>query len=241
MIEIENLVCGHGSRPVVRVPFLRIADDEVIALIGRSGGGKSTLLATLAGAIPVLSGSIRLDGRATGQVDLAKTVARTLQAFPLLHWLTVQKNLELAARIRGVRMDSPDAVLSAFSATHIAHRYPKELSGGERARASLAQATLSRPRMLLLDEPLTGLDPVVRNEVAKSLFDFAKDKSCAVMLVTHDLADAVQFADRIIVLRCAGETSVVDFSVPTAAPDATGAALRAMRGDDAVAKTQEGT
>src|ERR1044072_8453579 len=157
MIEIEDLVCGHGSRPVVHVPALRIADDEVIALIGRSGGGKSPLLATLAGAIPIMSGTVRLDDRPTSQAGLARTVARTLQAFPLLPWLTVQQNLQLAARIRGVHMNSPQAVLSGFSAAHIAHRYPKELSGGERARASLAQATLSRPRMLLLDEPLTEI------------------------------------------------------------------------------------
>ena len=239
MIEIEDLVCGYGSRPVVHVPALHIADDEVIALVGRSGGGKSTLLATLAGAIPIMSGTIRLDGRTASQAELARTVARTLQAFPLLHWLTVQQNLQLASRIRGVRMESPHTVLSAFSAAHIAHRYPKELSGGERARASLAQATLSYPRMLLLDEPLTGLDPVVRNEVAKSLFDFAKQKSCAVTLVTHDLADAVEFADRIIALRSGGEVAVVDFSISTAAPDATKKALHAMRHEDMAASNEE--
>ncbi len=238
MFEIDKLACGYGNRVVVEVPALSIADDEVIAVVGRSGGGKSTILATLAGAVPPLAGEIRIDGEIASPRRLRLLVARTLQSFPLLHWLTVSQNLELAARSRGVRLDSAEGVLSSFAAAHLAQRYPKELSGGERARASLAQATLCEPRMLLLDEPLTGLDPVVRNEVAAALFNFAKTRCCSVMLVTHDLEDAVKFADRIVALRPIRGESVLDFDVPTTAPDATERALRALRGNGEDGETE---
>lgn len=230
VFSIRNLVCGYSGKPVVVVPQLDVRDHEVIAVVGRSGSGKSTFLATLAGALEPLGGAIRLDGAEAGAATLRDVVARTLQSFPLLHWLTVEQNLKLSARVRGARTPDVRSVLKQFSAGHLAGRFPKELSGGERARASLSQAALSAPRLLLLDEPLTGLDPVVRHEVAAGLFEFAKSRSCAVMMVTHDLADAVRYADRIVALRPRDGVAQLDFDIEADSDGAADAALKALAG-----------
>lgn len=231
MLRLRNLECGYQGRVIVTVPELEVADREILALVGRSGGGKSTLLATLAGAIPPLSGEILLNGRIADTDLLKRKVARTLQAFPLLHWKTVGGNLKLAARIRGVALESAVETLGRFSAAHLVDRFPKELSGGERARASLAQASVSQPSLLLLDEPLTGLDPIVREDVAKALFDFAHQAGCAVILVTHDLLDATRFANRVIALRPTQDFSMADCIVPTGAKNALETISAGLRGN----------
>lgn len=143
---------------------------------------------------------MHLDAHAQEREWLVKHLARTLQSFPLLHWLTVEGNLRLAANIRGLGGLDVDRVLSEFSALHLKERYPKNLSGGERCRASLAQAVLAEPKVLLLDEPFTGLDLHVKEEIAERLFSFAETHGTSILFVTHDLYDACEYAKRVVVL-----------------------------------------
>jgi NitT/TauT family transport system ATP-binding protein len=151
-----------------------------------------------------------------------------LQAFPLLHWLTVRQNLKLACRIRGVSPSQADEILLQLSASHLADLYPKQLSGGERCRASIAESVVGSPKLLLLDEPFTGLDLLVKEEVAQAMFNFAARNSISVILVTHDLEDATRFSDRVIVLGKNPITQIVA-DIPTARPNAAAAVEAALR------------
>jgi ABC-type nitrate/sulfonate/bicarbonate transport system ATPase subunit len=114
----------------------------------------------------------------------------------------------LSSHIRGKPCPDPVAILNRFRAGHLLDRFPKTLSGGERCRASLAQAAVANPRILLLDEPFTGLDTFVKEDVAEALFQFARDEGAAVLFVTHDLEDARHYAQRAVVIA-AGQPSVI--------------------------------
>jgi ABC-type multidrug transport system ATPase subunit len=234
MLEVSNVLCGYGAKPVLSISALSLPSEGVMAVIGRSGAGKSTFLASLSGMLPLLRGEIRLDGQTANTDRLRRDVARTLQSFPLLHWLTVRQNLLLAARIRKTAVPDPDALLGRFSAAHLAGRYPKELSGGERARASLAQAGVSKPKLLLLDEPLTGLDPVVKIEVSNALFHFAKSEGAAVIFVTHDLSDAISHAQKIAVVASGakGEPNSISTIFDAKDPNVQESIMTILRGSD---------
>lgn len=200
MISIKGTLFGYPGCPIAGPIDLTIEQREIVAIVGPSGCGKTTILRTLSGELAPLEGSIQLDGRAQDREWLIRHLARTLQNFPLLHWLTVEENLRLASGIRGVNDLDVDRVLSDFSALHLKGRYPKGLSGGERCRASLAQAALAEPRVLLLDEPFTGLDLHVKEEIAQRLFSFAASHQTGILFVTHDLHDACAYAKRVVVL-----------------------------------------
>jgi ABC-type nitrate/sulfonate/bicarbonate transport system ATPase subunit len=200
ILSISRASFGYAAEPIVEIEKLEVHSHEVIALVGPSGCGKTTVLSTIAGMRDPIAGRLEILGSARDARWRAQNTARTVQSFPLFHWLTVRRNLELACRIRAVPDHHVDRLLEQFSASHLADRYPRRLSGGERCRASLAQAAVANPKLALLDEPFTGLDSLVKEDVAASLFAFAKDNRIAVLLVTHDLNDAVSYSQRILVL-----------------------------------------
>lgn len=209
VLKIEDLSLAHGREPVIRIPNLQVHNGEVLAIIGRSGCGKTTLLSCLSGHHLATSGEYFLAGERQG-ARLRKTfVSRTLQGAPLLHWLTVIGNLRLAARIRKVDCADYESILSTFAAEALAYRYPSTLSGGERCRASLCQALLGNPQLLLLDEPFTGLDSIVKDFVAGNLFRLARASGAAILFVTHDLHDAVEFSDRVVIIGGSRPATVV--------------------------------
>lgn len=202
VLSLRSVVAGYGGEPVVEIEALDVLGGAVVALLGSSGAGKTTALKAIAGAIPPMRGDILIDGHAYGETGRVRRTARTLQNFPLLHWLSVRGNLLLAARIRGVTLVDPLPALRKFHADHLVDRMPKELSGGERCRASLSNAIVgtSHLRVLCLDEPFAGLDAATKGEVAQSLLDFVREQRCAALFVTHDLHDASEFADEAVVL-----------------------------------------
>jgi ABC-type nitrate/sulfonate/bicarbonate transport system ATPase subunit len=210
---------GYKGIPVIGIDSLVIRPGERVALVGRSGCGKTTVLATIAGMIELISGELQFQGAPRDALWRARNTARTVQSFPLFHWLTVRQNLLLACRIRGVKPHHIDKILEQFAASKLANRFPKGLSGGERCRASLAQAVVADPNLLLLDEPFTGLDTIVKEDVAASLFEFARRTQIGVLLVTHDLNDAIEFSDRVLVLGGSPVTRVLA-EVPTNHPSA---------------------
>jgi len=219
ILLVEDLVVSHATAPILRLPHLEVNAAEVVAIVGRSGSGKTTLLSCIAGQLKPLSGTISvLQNPADGR-DLARHVSRTLQNFPLLHWLTVRENLALAAQIKNVDAADLDGLLRTFSAEELAERYPATLSGGERCRASLSQALLGTPSLLLLDEPFTGLDTMVKRTIAQSLFRIVRDRAAGIIFVTHDLNDALDYSDRVVVLGSRNPTTVVG-QFPSKQPDA---------------------
>lgn len=200
LLDIRELSLSHGSGPVLTIPRLEVNSSEVVAIVGRSGCGKTTLLASISGQHKQYEGSLIVSGRKAGDRGTLSAVSRTLQNFPLLHWLTVRENLALVAKIKNVRNAHLDELLSRFSADQLAERYPHTLSGGERCRASLSQALLGDPDLLLLDEPFSGLDSMVKRTIAASLFRIARERGAGIIFVTHDLNDALEFSDRVVVL-----------------------------------------
>ena len=204
VLEIRGAGFGYGQTVVVDIAAFDLLPGERVAMVGPSGCGKTTILSTIAGAREPLYGTLQIQGEARDALWRSQNTARTIQSFPLFHWLTVRQNVRLACRIRGVAHADIDAILAEFSATALADRYPQALSGGERCRASLAQAAVASPRLLLLDEPFTGLDTLVKEDVAQTLYEFAQNRQIPVLLVTHDLDDAVHFSERVVVL---GENS----------------------------------
>lgn len=208
MIEIEKGIFGYANKVIADSVDLSVAPKEVIAIVGLSGCGKTTILKTISGSLPLIGGKIRLDGSERDRVWLSQHLSRTLQNFPLLHWLSVEGNLKLACKVRNIRNLDLDAVLVEFSASHLKHRFPKTLSGGERCRASLAQAVITKPKVLLLDEPFSGLDLNIKEEIASYLFSFAEMYGTSVIFVTHDLHDACGYANRVIVLGNSSLTTV---------------------------------
>lgn len=218
VLNIRESDFGYGSKVVIRIEELKLRKGERLGLVGPSGCGKTTFLSAVAGSSEPMCGQMELAGAPRSRDWRVQNVSRTLQAFPLLHWLTVRENLALACKIRRVSATRVDEVLVQLSADHISCAYPRNLSGGERCRASLAQAVVGRPSLLLLDEPFTGLDLLVKEDVAESILQYAYRSQIGVVLVTHDIRDAATFCDRVVVLGKNGITkSVADIvgKVPT--------------------------
>lgn len=199
MLKIDNLVVGYPTKSLLHIENLSIESGEIVALIGKSGCGKSTLFSTIAGHLAPIEGSFSLDGD-EDVLCIKENIALTLQGFPLFHWLTVEENLKLATKIKNAKNIDFSNVLKQFNSEHIADIYPSQLSGGEKCRASLAQAVLTKPSLLMLDEPFTGLDTITKNSISQNVFSFTKQNKTSVIIITHDIHDAISYAHKIIIL-----------------------------------------
>ncbi|MDD9867849.1 MAG: ATP-binding cassette domain-containing protein [Candidatus Campbellbacteria bacterium] len=200
MLKIKDGVFGYAGKPVTKPINFEANQKEVVSIIGPSGCGKTTILKTISGTTPILEGELFVDGEARTKEWLNKNTSRTLQNFPLLHWLTVEQNLSLVVKLCGIKSIDINHILNEFSAYHIKDKYPHELSGGERCRASISQSVINEPKILSLDEPFNGLDWRVKDEIATKLFKFAESHSAVVLFVTHDLYDATLYSKRSVVL-----------------------------------------
>lgn len=208
LLSVRDLYLRRDLRPILQISQLDINSGEIVALIGPSGCGKTTLLSHISGTFPAAAGAVRFPQ--LGGTAVPRTyISRSVQGAPLLHWLNVRQNLELAARVRGFFLSNPSEVLARFAAEDLADRFPATLSGGERCRASLSQALVGDPTIVLLDEPFSGLDVAVKRFVAENVFRVARSAGAAVLMVTHDLIDAVEYADRVVVLGGSSPAHIV--------------------------------
>jgi sulfonate transport system ATP-binding protein len=187
--SVRGLTRSFGGRVVLDDLDLDIAPGEFVALIGRSGSGKSTLLRALAG----------LDREVTGQMVVPGPVSVAFQDPRLVPWKRVQANVEL-----GLRVAAPETVaraaLEEVGLVERASAWPLTLSGGEAQRASLARALVREPRLLLLDEPFSALDALTRITMHRLVLRLWAAHKPAVLLVTHDVDEALSLADRVLVL-----------------------------------------
>jgi sulfonate transport system ATP-binding protein len=233
---------GDGSRArrtVLRDVDLDLAAGDVVAVLGPSGCGKSTLLRQVSGLDRPDAGSIRIDGTAVSEVDQRSAVA--FQEPRLLPWRTIRANVRLGLP-RDVPRDEGDArvrdLLELTGLAEAADLRPRQVSGGMAQRASLARALARRPRVLVLDEPFGALDALTRLRMQDLLLDVHAAIPTTVLLVTHDVDEALHLADRVVLLgpdpadgAAPGATVRRVLEVPGARPrdrgDATLAALRA--------------
>ncbi len=188
---------------------LTLAGGETTALIGSSGSGKSTLLRLMIGLIWPDRGQISIGGRPLQRDSILATrssIGYVIQSGGLFPHMTVAQNLALQARHLGWPQSAIDARSEVLlQLTHLQpallQRFPAELSGGQRQRVALMRALMPDPPVLLLDEPLGALDPIVRHDLQSELRDIFRRLEKTVVLVTHDVAEAAHFARRLVLMR----------------------------------------
>ncbi len=188
-VRVRGLSRSFGADRVLDGLDLDIAPGEFVALIGRSGSGKSTLLRALAG----------LDRQVTGELAVAGPVSIAFQEPRLVPWKRVGANVSLGLRGPEPRARA-DGALAEVGLTSRAGAWPLTLSGGEAQRASLARALVREPSLLLLDEPFSALDALTRIAMHSLVLSLWENHRPAVLLVTHDVDEALALADRVLVL-----------------------------------------
>jgi sulfonate transport system ATP-binding protein len=193
---------GNGAaRPVLRDIDLRVEPGEVVAILGTSGCGKSTLLRITGGLDGATSGGVRIDGSPVAGID-----ARTAVGFQeprLLPWRTVHDNVALGLPRGTPRSEGTarvEKLIDLVGLGEFAGHRPREISGGMAQRASLARALARNPGVLLLDEPFGALDALTRLKMQDLLLDILSAEPTTVLLVTHDVDEALQLADRVVLL-----------------------------------------
>ncbi|WP_235736972.1 ABC transporter ATP-binding protein [Nocardioides alcanivorans] len=206
MLEITDLTVRYADTPAVEHVSLEVTRGEVLAVLGPSGCGKSTLLRAVAGLEPSASGAIRAEGKDLSRVPTHKRgFALMFQDGQLFNQQTVAGNIGYPLRIR--RRPRPEVkarvaeLLALIGLEALADRRPDELSGGERQRVALARALAVRPRLLLLDEPLSALDAALRDRLAGDLRRILTAEGTTALLVTHDHEEAFAVADRMALMR----------------------------------------
>jgi polar amino acid transport system ATP-binding protein len=219
LVVLDDVKKSFGSRVVLSGVSFRVRRGETVALIGPSGGGKSTLLRTINGLCPFDAGRVRVgphemlplgDGSANGQTvrEVRRLVGMVFQDFQLFPHLTAIENIVEAPRqVLGeepaVARMAAMALLERVGLTDRAEALPAQLSGGQKQRVAIARALAMRPACLLCDEITSALDPELKHEVLDVLVDLKRD-GMTLILVTHEIAFARRAADRVIVLSGGG-------------------------------------
>ncbi|MFE3730600.1 ABC transporter ATP-binding protein [Nocardia sp. NPDC059154] len=178
---------------------ISIDRGEFLAVLGPSGSGKSTLLRILAGLEKLTAGTV------SWSADGARPrTGVVFQQSLLLPWLTVIENISVAGRFAAHRNEFdrryPETLLRRFGLDGLADRYPSELSGGQAQRVAVLRAVATRPRLLLLDEPFSALDPATRIDLRQWLAELVAELAATVVLITHDVDEAIALSDRIVLL-----------------------------------------
>jgi multiple sugar transport system ATP-binding protein len=205
-ILIDNVTKAFGSFTALARVDLHVADGEFLALLGPSGCGKTTLLRIIAGLETQSSGSVKIGGRDVSALPPRRRgLAMVFQNYAVFPHMTVRQNVEF-----GLRMAGADAarieqqVARAAALLHIEpnlDRYPAQLSGGQRQRVAVARALAIEPAVLLMDEPLSNLDALLRLEMRAELKSVLQEAGTTTIYVTHDQTEAMGLADRIAVLH----------------------------------------
>ena len=209
MLELSGISKRYGDAQALALTDLSVAEAHTTVLIGPSGCGKSTLLRLIAGLILPDSGTITVEGvplAPENLMDLRHRMGYVIQEGGLFPHLTVRRNVSLmaqyldwdAVRIRERLHELAELVRLA---PDLLDRYPAELSGGQRQRASLMRALMLDPRLLLLDEPLGALDPMIRYELQQELRAIFEKVGKTVIMVTHDIAEAAFFGHTLVLMR----------------------------------------
>lgn len=203
MLDVADVSVRFGDRPVLDRVSVRAADAEVVALLGPSGSGKSTLLRVIAGIIAPDAGRVTIDGAdVTDLPTHRRAVGMVFQDEQLFPHLSVAGNVEFGLKVRGdspaSRREAVEHWLRMVGLAGFERRRIDGLSGGERKRVALARSLAPHPSVLLLDEPLTGLDRELHDRLALDVRSLLRDAGVTAIWVTHDATEANVVADRIV-------------------------------------------
>ena len=205
LLELRDVAVIADGRPILALEHLALAPGETLAVLGANGAGKSTLLRVAGGLRESERGALQLDGAPASAADVRRVTAAVLQRPLLLRGGTVRANVETGLRFARVprteRRERADAWLARLGLSELADQRATTLSGGEAQRVSLARAFVLAPRLLLLDEPFSGLDAPSRAELLADLRDLLATHGTAALFVTHDRHEAAAVADRVAILH----------------------------------------
>jgi len=197
VLDVSGLTLSYGAEPVLEGANLRVEAGQFVSLVGPSGSGKSSLLRAIMGLQRPSAGTVTLglDPRDLGIL---------FQDDALLPWRSARDNVALGLRIRGklrphARREA-EAWLGRLGLVGFGGRFPRALSGGQRKRVALAQVLALAPRLLLMDEPFASLDAIVRHRITQDLLDLVEGEKISVLLVTHDLEEALVLSDVVYLL-----------------------------------------
>ncbi|HJX48427.1 MAG TPA: ABC transporter ATP-binding protein [Gaiellaceae bacterium] len=198
-MRVDRLRIVRGGTVVLPELSCDIAPGSVTGLLGPSGSGKSTLIRAIVGVQRIAGGSIEVLGRPAGAKELRARVGYMTQAPSVYGDLTVRENLRFFARVLGIGLDAVDRAIGEVDLQEEADRVVTRLSGGQRARVSLAAALLGRPDALVLDEPTVGLDPVLRRDLWELFHELARRGTT--LLVSSHVMDEADRCDCLLLIR----------------------------------------
>ncbi|MFF3702276.1 MULTISPECIES: ABC transporter ATP-binding protein [Pseudomonas] len=205
-VSIQNLRKSYGASAVFNDINCEIGRGEFVTLLGPSGCGKSTLLRCIAGLTAVDSGRILLDGQdLVPQSPQKRGIGMVFQSYALFPNMSVEQNVAFGLRMQKIKgQDSRPRVLEALRMVELqdfASRYPHQLSGGQCQRVALARSLVTRPRLLLLDEPLSALDARIRKHLREQIRQIQRELGLTTIFVTHDQEEALTMSDRIFLMN----------------------------------------
>ncbi|EMG51155.1 ABC transporter ATP-binding protein [Brucella pseudogrignonensis] len=212
MVSIDAVTMSFGNFVAVENVNLTVADGEFLAIVGPTGCGKSTILNAIAGLLKPSHGKVSIDGKAVTGVH--NDIGYLFQQDALLPWKTALENVELGPMFKGVnaseRRKSALNWLAKVGLKGFEHRYPHQLSGGQRKRVQMAQALITGPKVILMDEPFSALDIHTRHLMQNELLRLWQEERRAVVMITHDLEEAIALGDRVVVLAAGPRSRVID-------------------------------
>ena len=208
MLNLKNVTFSYGKKPILRNLTLECKAGEIVAVVGRSGVGKTTLLNLVAGYLIPDSGAVEVDRASPSKAKVRSgSIGFVFQQPTLIPWLTTERNVALPLELQRRRDMNPEQIgahsreaMKRARIEHAAGLLPHELSGGMQTRAAIARALVTSPTLFLLDEPFSSLDDMVKEELYTDLQNGLQDTLTASILVTHDLSEAIRLSDRVYVL-----------------------------------------
>lgn len=204
ILGFRNLTVRRGDFMLQDVSF-EVREKEIFAMLGKTGAGKSVLLEAAAGFFAPDHGCVTYEGQQIDQIPLhQRNIGYLSQDYSLFPHMTAEENISYSLKMKGISKEQIRRqvyeMAEKFEIRSVLEQYPSTLSGGEQQRVALARALMMRPKLLLLDEPFSALDPVTKSSLYEILLDIRKEFQCAIVFVTHDFAEAQQLADRIGIL-----------------------------------------
>jgi NitT/TauT family transport system ATP-binding protein len=215
-LRVRDLTISYGGEPVLEAVNLTVEEGRFVSLVGPSGSGKSSLLRAVIGLQQPLSGTV--------ETNLARSQLGLLfQDDALLPWKTARDNVALGLAFNGMERNKAlaeaEAWLERLGLAGFGDRFPRHLSGGQRKRVALAQVLAMKPRLILMDEPFASLDAIVRARVVKDVVALVERESISVLLVTHDLEEALSLSDEVYLLSQGPRAHIIErYNVPIPRP-----------------------